>query len=143
MDADAEAAIAELRGEITALRTEMYAGAKELAGGDGVDVGLPLTPLGGGETQGAFRWEGGKITQCHFYAAHGIHALADVQVGEGEANGTWYLNVSHPAGGSITGSVSKTEGQNNDDNTCIKLFEIENGEVKKDYRGMPFIPIYA
>lgn len=110
--------------------------------GFGPDMGLPITPLGG-ETQGAFRWEGDKITQCHFYAAHGIHTLADVTVGAGESDGTWYLNVSHPASGPITGNVSKTAGANDDDNTRIALFEIENGQVKKDYRGMPFIPIYA
>lgn len=142
MDAEVEAAIGTLRSEIVSLRAEMAAGAREMAGGEGADVGLPITPLGGAD-YGAFRWEGDKITQCNFYAAHGIHTLADVQVGEGQANGTWYLNVSHPASGGITGSVSKTEGQNNDEKTCIKLFEIENGQVKKDYRGMPFIPIYA
>lgn len=142
MDNETEAAIASLRNEIQSLRAEMWAGAKEMAGGDGADVGIPLTPIGGSD-YGAFRFEGNKITNCHFYAAHGIVELQDVQVGEGQANGTWYLNVSHPAGGGITGSVSKTAGQNNDDNTCIKLFEIENGEIKKDYRGMPFIPIYA
>lgn len=130
------AEVANLKALVESLREA------EGATGFGPDLGLPLTPLGG-ETQGAFRWEGDKITQCHFYAAHGIHTLEDVTIGEGQANGTWYLNVSHPASGGITGSVSKTEGQNNDDNTCIKLFKVENGEVTEDYRGMPFIPIYA
>lgn len=142
MDAEIEAAIGALRSEIASLRAEMAAGAREMAGGEGADVGLPITPIGGAD-YGAFRWEGDKITQCHFYAAHGVVVLQDVEVEEGGADGTWYLNVSHPGGGSITGSVSKTEGQNNDDNTCIKLFKIEDGEVTKDYRGMPFIPIYA
>ena len=141
MDAETEAAIGALRSEISMLRAEIAAGTGEMAGGEGADVGLPITPIG--SEQGAFRFYGDKITQCHFYAAHGIITLADVQVADGEADGIWYLNVNHPASGTITGSVSKTEGDNDDNHTCIKLFEIEDGQVKKDYRGMPFIPIYA
>lgn len=96
---------------------------------------------GGGETQGAFRFEGDRITHCNFYAAHRAVSLSDVEIEEGEADGTWYLNVPHANPGSAT--VSKTAGQNNDDYTAYKLFKIEDGEVEEDYRGMPFIPIYA
>lgn len=94
---------------------------------------------GGGETQGAFRFEGDKITHCNFYAAHRVIELDDVTVDE--ADGTWYLNVDHNDLQAAT--VSTTAGKNDDDHTSIKLFTIEDGEITKDYRGMPFVPIYA
>ena len=141
MDAETQAAIGALKSEIASLRAEIAAaGAGEMAGGEGADVGLPINPLGGAD-YGAFRWEDGKITHCNFYAAHAVVELADVTVGQGQADGTWYLNVPHEAPHRAT--VSKTAGENDDDHTAVKLFTIENGEVKKDYRGMPFIPIYA
>lgn len=140
MDAETEAAIGALRSEIASLRAEMAAGDKEMAGGEGADVGLPIVPLGGAD-YGAFRFEGDKITHCNFYAAHAVVELQDVTVAEGEADGTWYLNVPHanPQGA----TVSKQAGQNNDDYTAVKLFTVQNGAVTKDDRGMPFIPIYA
>lgn len=141
MDADTTAEIAALRAEIAQLRMEMLqAQSGDMAGGEGVDNGLPLVPIGG-DGGGAFRFEGDKITHCNFYAAHQIWELADVSIGQGQADGTWYLNVDHAAPGSAT--VSKTAGANDDDHTSIKLFTISNGEVTKDYRGMPFVPIYA
>lgn len=140
MDAETMAMVATLRSEIATLRAEMAGLNAVTAGGEGADVGLPITPLGGAD-YGAFRFEGGKITHCNFYAAHAVVELQDVTVGEGQADGTWYLNVTHSTPQSA--NVSKTAGQNDDDHTAIKLFTIENGQVKKDYRGMPFIPIYA
>lgn len=143
MDAETEGEIAALRAKIEALEAQLAwtaAGEEKLAGGEGADVGLPLTPLGGAD-YGAFRFEGGKITHCNFYAAHAVVELADVTVGQGQADGTWYLNVPHANPQSAT--VEKQAGQNDDDHTAVKIFTIENGEVKKDYRGMPFIPIYA
>ena len=129
-----------LRAELEALRAQVMDA--QSAGGDGFgpDMGLPLTPLGG-DSQGAFRFEGDKITHCNFYAAHQVIELADVTIPANQANGTWYLNVPH---NNLSGAtVSKTFGANDDDNTRIPLFEISNGEVTKDYRGMPFVPIYA
>ena len=140
MDDETIAMVATLRSEIASLRSEMAGLAKDMAGGEGADVGLPITPLGGAD-YGAFRWEDGKITHCNFYAAHAVVELADVTVAQGQADGTWYLNVPHDTPRSAT--VSKVAGENDDDHTAVKLFTIENGEVKKDYRGMPFIPIYA
>ena len=96
---------------------------------------------GGGEAQGAFRFEGDKITHCNFYAAHQVIELEDVSIEEGQADGTWYLNVDHNHLSHAT--VSRSAGTNDDDHTSIKLFEIAAGEITKDYRGMPFVPIYA
>ena len=142
MDAETAEQIAALRYEIASLRSEMAqaAEAKSADGGEGTDIGCPMVPLGGAE-YGAFRFEGDKITHCNFYAAHAVVELADVTVGQGEADGTWYLNVTH--NNPQSASVSKTAGQNDDEHTAVKLFTIWNGEVVKDYRGMPFIPIYA
>lgn len=140
MDEETRAELAALRSEIASLRMEVAEAGREMAGGEGADVGLPLVPIGG-EAQGAFRFEGDRITHCNFYAAHGVVELQDVSIQEGEADGTWYLNVPHADTGSAT--VSKTAGRNDDDNTAVKLFTIVNGAVTKDYRGMPFIPIYA
>lgn len=136
-----EAEVAMLRAEVGQLRALVseIASAKGNAGGFGPDMGIPIVPVG--SEQGAFRFEGGKITHCNFNAAHAVVELADVTVGQGQADGTWYLNVPHANPQSAT--VEKQAGQNDDDHTAVKLFTIENGEVKKDYRGMPFIPIYA
>lgn len=130
--------VAELRNKVESLEAAM-----EESGGDSMDdLFLHIKEAGsGGTEQGAFRFEGNKITHCNFYAAHAVVELADVTVGQGEADGTWYLNVTHNNPRSAT--VSKTAGPNDDDHTAVKLFTISNGEVVKDYRGMPFIPIYA
>ncbi len=140
MDEETRAELAALRSEIASLRMELAEAGREMAGGEGADVGLPLVPIGG-EAQGAFRFEGDRITHCNFYAAHRAVSLSDVEIEKGEADGTWYLNVPHANPGNAT--VSKTAGQNNDDYTAYKLFKIKDGEVEEDYRGMPFIPIYA
>ena len=142
MDSATLAELNSLRSEIAQLRTEFLmssAGGDAAPGGEG--IGLPLVPIGGGGDGGAFRFEGDKITHCNFYAAHQVIELADVTIPANQANGTWYLNVPHS---NLSGAtVSTTYGANDDDNTCIPLFEISNGEITKDYRGMPFVPIYA
>jgi len=96
---------------------------------------------GGGDPQGTFRWEGDKITHCNFYAAHQVFQMPNVTVAADESDGTWYLNVPH--GNPAAATVSKTQGPNDDDNTCIPLFMVQDGEIVADYRGMPFVPIYA
>jgi len=131
--------VAQLRNELAELRSLV-----EESGGDSMDdlfLRIKEGSASGGDVQGAFRFEGDKITHCNFYAAHQIWELADVSIAQGQADGTWYLNVDHAAPGSAT--VSKTAGANDDDHTSIRLFTISDGEVTKDYRGMPFVPIYA
>ena len=131
--------VAQLRGMI-----EELAGLIQDSEGDSMDdlfLRIGEGSVGEGGDSGAFQFDGDKITHCHFYAAHQVIELDDVTVGKGQADGTWYLNVDHAALESAT--VSKTAGENDDDHTSIKLFTIEDGVIKKDYRGMPFIPIYA
>ena len=147
MGAETEIALAqveELRAELFALKAElaeMKGGGDD--GGDAPDDGrqLGIIDMDGGGAQGAFRFEGDKITHCNFYAAHQVIELADVTIGQGEADGTWYLNVDHADLNAAT--VSKTAGSNDDNHTSVKLFKIEGGAITKDYRGMPFVPIYA
>ena len=141
MEAGTEAEIATLRAEVESLKTlvqQLVAG----GGGDGFgpDFGLPITPFGG-DGGGAFRLEGDKITHCNFYAAHQVWTLEDVEIEEGGADGTWYLNVDHNDLQAAT--VSTTAGANDDDHTAIPLFTVSGGAITKDYRGMPFVPIYA
>ncbi len=108
---------------------------------DDVFLRIDSGEVGDAQGTGTFRVEDGKITHCRFYAAHAVVELADVELGE-NPGGTWFLNVPHDD--TAGASVSKTAGQNNDDNTAIPLFELNDDlEIDKDYRAMPFIPIYA
>ena len=146
MDSEILGELSRLAGEIEQLRTEIRAREADAAdaamdGGGGDGFGLPLMPIGGDGSGGTFQFEGDKITHCNFYAAHRIVELQDVPIGQGGADGTWYLNVNHNNLDNAT--VEKTAGQNDDNHTSIKLFTIANGAIKKDYRGMPFVPIYA
>ena len=139
MVARLEANLQTLAAAVTNLSQDSGGGEEDFSQDDSWQDVVP--EFGGGDPQGAFRFEGDKITNCNFYAAHAHHHIDDVTVGEGQADGTWWLNVPH---GNLSGAtVSKSQGQNNDDNTSIPLFTIENGVVTQDYRGMPFVPIYA
>ena len=133
--------VAYLRAEIQSLRSEIAAlSGAGAGGGDGADVGLPLVGPGGSD-YGTFRLEGDKITHCNFYAQHNEWKLDDVEAGNGNMDGTWYLNVPHD--NPSQASVSRDAGPNDDDNTRIRLFTVKDGDITEDYRGMPFVPIYA
>ena len=143
--------VAQLRNEIDELRSQI-----EESSGDSMDdlflrIG-DTAPGGDGSaaSYGTFRVEmtdevdevsGNtkyKITNCRFYAKHSVVSLSDVI---GSADGTWYLNVPHS--NPSNASLSTSSGNNDDNNTSIPLFTIADGEVAQDWRGMPFIPIYA
>lgn len=136
-----QAEIALLRAEMESLRAAVMSAGEKGRQGFGPDIGAPIVPVGGGDPQGTFRWEGDKITHCNFYAAHRVFPMPNVTVAAGQSDGTWYLNVPH--GNPVAATVSKTQGPNDDDNTCIPLFMVQDGEIVADYRGMPFVPIYA
>ncbi len=139
MDAETMAMVATLRSEIATLRAEMAGLNAVTAGGEGADVGLPITPLGGAD-YGAFRFEGTKITHCNFQAGQTIVELEDVEV-EGNTDGTWWLRVNHNQ--LEESSVTRGNLTSNVNQTAIKLFTVVNGAITKDYRGMPFIPLYS
>lgn len=143
--------VAQLRNEIDELRSQI-----EESSGDSMDdlflrIG-DTAPGGDGSaaSYGTFRVETTdevdedsgekkyKITNCRFYAKHQSFSLSDV---ESAASGTWYLNVPHS--NPSNASLSTSSGNNDDNNTSIPLFTIADGEVTRDWRGMPFIPIYA
>lgn len=138
MDEEAREMIAALKGEITQLRAEMASQAENRAGGDGADVGLPITPIG--SEQGAFRFEGTKITQCRFMFGRQVYSLDDVSVAEGEADGTWSLLIPHatPAQASVVRNTNEATGLTQ---TVVPLFTVTNGEVAADWRGMPVVPV--
>ena len=137
MDAETQAAIGTLKSEIASLRAQIAADAKELAGGEGADVGLPITPLGGAD-YGAFRWEDGKITNCRFMFGRAVYEIADVQ--DATADGTWSLLIPHatPAQASVLLNASQTTGLTQ---TVVPLFQVSNGEIVADWRGMPVVPV--
>lgn len=132
--------VAQLRSKIESIESQL----EESGGGDSMDdLFLRIEQGGGGDEggYGAFRLDGDKITHCNFYAAHQVWSLQDVTIGTGGADGTWYLNVDHNDLQAAT--VSTTAGANDDDHTAIPLFTVSGGAITKDYRGMPFVPIYA
>lgn len=136
MEADGE--IAALRAEVESLKTLVQELAAAGAGGGegfGPDFGLPITPLGG-DSQGAFRWEGDKITHCNFQFGRAFHHLSDVQA---SGDGTYYLKVPHDYPSHA--SIITTNEFSDLTKTVIKLFQVSGGEIIDDYRGMPVIPV--
>lgn len=137
MDADTTAEIAELRAEIAQLRMEMLqAQSGDMAGGEGVDNGLPLVPIGG-EPQGAFRIDDGKVVDCHFLFGRTTVTINDFPL---DGDGLYSLSIPHSSAGSAT-IVKNTSDINSLTQTIIPLFRISNGSVVVDYRGMPVIPV--
>lgn len=137
MDAETMAMVATLRSEIATLRAEMAGLSAVMAGGEGADVGLPITPLGGAD-YGAFRWEGDKITNCRFMFGRAVYEIAEVQ--DATADGTWSLLIPHaaPAQASVLLNASQTTGLTQ---TVVPLFQVSNGEIVADWRGMPVVPV--
>ena len=138
MEADGE--IAALRAEVESLKTLVQELAAAGAGGGegfGPDFGLPITPLGG-DSQGAFRWEGDKITHCHFQFGRGVQTVGNGTV-QASGDGTYYLKIPHSQ---LANATIVTTSESNDlTKTIIPLFKVESGEITKDYRGMPVVPV--
>lgn len=86
---------------------------------------------------GAFRWDGEKITHCYFQFGRDVVAIPDVQA---SGDGTYYLKVPHDLIG-FNASIITTQESSDLTKTIIPLFKIEDGEITKDYRGMPVIPV--
>ena len=128
---DQQAEMALLRAEIEALRAQIADVRADCGGGFGPDMGLPLTPVGG-DSQGAFAVVDGKITNRYYMAARRWYPDAE--------DGMWFLVVQHSAPGSAT-LTTDTDGMTDDTKTVIPLFNIVNGKVTADYRGMPLVMI--
>ena len=131
---DLEAEIAALRAEVETLKAGLSEARSSDPGGFGPDMGLPLTPLGG--EQGAFRWEGDKITHCNFQFGREVHSIGYVQA---SGDGTYWLKVPHDT--PARASVVTTQETSDLTKTVIPLFRVEDGEIAEDYRGMPVIPV--
>ena len=137
MDADTTAEIAALRAEIAQLRMEMLqAQSGDMAGGEGMDNGLPLVPIGG-DVQGAFAVVDGKITNRFYMVARTVHSVSGND--PDAEDGTWYLVVQHSSGSATL--TRNPSGYTDDTQTVIPLFVITNGEITVDYRGMPIVMI--
>ncbi len=133
-----EAEIASLRAELESLKSQVIVAEGEAKGGFGPVMGPPIVPIGGGADYGAFRWEEGKITNCRFMFGRAVYVIADVQ--DATADGTWSLVIPHaaPAQASVLLNASQTTGLTQ---TVVPLFQVSNGEIVADWRGMPVVPV--
>ena len=132
-----QAEIAGLRAEVERIRALVESLSENGGGGYGGEFGLPIeTPAG--ETQGAFRWEGGKITKCAFMFGRQVFELEDVE--DANEDGRWSLVIPHETPGGAT--VERNTGKNtNISQTVVPLFEVSNGVIVRDWRGMPVVPV--
>lgn len=135
---EVEAEIATLRAELESLKSQVIVAEGEAKGGFGPVMGPPIVPIGGGADYGAFRWEDGKITNCRFMFGRAVYGIADVQ--DATADGTWSLLIPHgaPAQASVLLNASQTTGLTQ---TVVPLFQVSNGEIVADWRGMPVVPV--
>jgi hypothetical protein len=130
-----------LRAEIATLRSRLEMLAMQLQGkGDEVaagGAGLPIVAIGGGGGGGrAFSYEDGKITNCWYMIGRVTAGAEEVEEPE---DGFWKLVVPH---GSVSGGYLTTEEEYSSlTQTVVPLFFLENGEITRDYRGMPCIPV--
>lgn len=135
---EVEAEIAALRAEVESLKSQLVVASDQARDGFGPDVGLPITPIGGGGAYGAFRWEDGKITNCRFMFGRSVIHLDDVQ--DATADGRWSLLIPHAA--PQNASVLLNASQSTDlTQTVVPLFQVSNGEIVADWRGMPVVPV--
>lgn len=145
MEAEIFGNIAELKQQVAALESRIGELESQSADADGGSPGGGIAPAevlmddGGGEPQGAFRWDGEKITHCYFQFGRDMNVVGNGTV-QASGDGTYYLKVPHEYNG-LNASIITTQESSDLTKTIIPLFEIENGEITKDYRGMPVIPV--
>jgi hypothetical protein len=133
--------IAELNQQIAALEARIGELESQSASEDGAGNGVfspseVLMDIGGESPSGAFQWDGETITQCYFQFGRAVYGIADQQA---SGDGTYYLSIPHDT--PATATVSTTQGSNDLTKTVIPLFKVEGGEITKDYRGMPVVPV--
>lgn len=143
MEAEIFGNIAELKQQVAALESRIGELESQSADADGGSPGGGIAPAevlmddGGGEPQGAFRWDGEKITHCYFQFGRNVFSIPDVQA---SGDGTYYLKVPHEYGG-LNASIITTNESSDLTKTIVPLFEVSNGEIIRDYRGMPVVPV--
>lgn len=66
--------------------------------------------------------------------------------GSVDGDGSWGVKVSHGVKGKVTAEIVsdvEPEQDNTDSSeTMVPLYEISDGEIVNDYRGMPVVPLY-
>lgn len=135
------AEVATLRARVEAMSAEVRASAEQRGEVAAECAGLPIVPIGGGggDAQGAFRYEDGKITNCHFMFGRNVISLADVAEA---GDGYWKLVVPHDSPQSASVVEDSNGGQATGlAKTVIPLFIVYHGEVTVDFRGMPCVPV--
>ena len=131
-----ESRISELETMVIGLIAEKSENASDSYAGNYTDIPEQVLDIGVSD-YGAFRWDGEKITHCYFQFGRGVFSIPDVQA---SGDGTYYLKVPHEYGG-LNASIITTQESSDLTKTIIPLFKIEDGEITKDYRGMPVIPV--
>lgn len=104
---------------------------------------------------GAFRWqkdtgttgEGdeeqptGTISMCYFQFGRAVYELSDKT--DAAYGATYYLVIPHADPSAATVETSSSGG-NSRTQSVVPLFSVNSdGDVSKDYRGMPVVPVYG
>lgn len=142
MEAEIFGSIAELKQQVAALESRIGELESQPADADGGSPGGGITPAdvlmdgGGGEPYGAFRWDGAEITHCYFQFGRQVISLGTVQA---SGDGLYRLKIPHDQ--PLNATVITTSESSDLTKTIIPLFQVSNGEIIHDYRGMPVVPV--
>lgn len=159
MDEETRAELAALRSEIDALRMEMAEAGREMAGGEGADVGLPLVPIGGGDAlPGAFEpvYADGVLSglknciycaerqfvECGEVDSDGVLAISGVTA---STSGYVVLTLTHSSSSEASDIIaseavaveSALPTNANEAVTKIALYHVTGGVVDVDLRAVP------
>lgn len=156
MDEETRAELAALRSEIASLRMELAEAGREMAGGEGADVGLPLVPIGGGDAlPGAFEpvYADGVVASfgnCVFCAERQFvdcGTMSPTTAITAQSTGYVVLKITHPTTPNTSFSANDAsvdfatsampQANQNDAETVIPIYHITNGVVDIDLRAVP------
>ena len=161
MDEETRAELAALRSEIDALRMELAEAGREMAGGEGADVGLPLVPIGGGDAlPGAFEPVHDATTGLLTGFRHCIYCAerqfvecgtdGEMEISGVTASTSGYVVLALPHNAYVSASGDVIDNDNvsiaienelpmntSDSVTKISLYHVTAGVVDVDLRAVP------
>ena len=110
-----------------------------------IDAGMPpIVPIGGG-SEGMFAWDAEKKQIGAGGVMIGRRWFAVAKSSEGLGDHAYCIEVTLKSNGQHRVSLVQQDippPPPNDDTSWIPLFEIEDGAVKKDWRGCFVVPAY-
>lgn len=158
MDEETRAELAALRSEIASLRMELAEAGREMAGGEGADVGLPLVPIGGDALPGPFepKYTDGVLSglknciycaerqfvECGDVDSDGVLAISGVTA---STSGYVVLTLTHSSSSEASDIIaseavaveSALPTNTNEAVTKIALYHVTGGVVDVDLRAVP------